>query len=110
MIMLVSDIFDLLQKKYGAESTQVIGSSVVYRMKLMINFYIDFSFKGSTCTIELFSTNEQLGSHTTYFSSQYWINEESFKQHLEETIMEYTETAKAIIQQLKLNKIKEDFV
>ena len=76
--MLVSEIFDLLQKKYGAVETTVIGSSVVYRMDLMLNFHIDFSFKWSTCTIELFSTNSKYGSHTTYFSSQYWINEEGF--------------------------------
>lgn len=110
MIMLVSDIFDLLQKKYGAVETPVIGSSVVYRMDLMLNFHIDFSFKWSTCTIELFSTNSKYGSHTTYFSSQYWINEDGFDKKLEDTISEYIETAKNIIEKQKLDKIKEDFV
>lgn len=110
MVMLVSEIFDLLQKKYGAVETPVIGSSVVYRMDLMLNFHIDFSFKWSTCTIELFSTNSKYGSHTTYFSSQYWINEEGFDKKLEDTISEYVETAKKIIEKQKLDKIKEDFV
>lgn len=103
-------IFDLLQNKYGAVETPVIGSSVVYRMDLMLNFHIDFSFKWSTCTIELFSTNSKYGSHTTYFSSQYWINEEGFDKKLEDTISEYIETAKNIIEKEKLDKIKEDFV
>lgn len=89
MIMLVSDIFDLLQKKYGAVETPVIGSSVVYRMDLMFNFHIDFSFMWSTCTIELFSTNSKYGSYTTYFSSKYCINEEGFDKKLEYTISEY---------------------
>lgn len=110
MVMLVSEIFDLLQKKYGAVETPVIGSSVVYRMDLMLNFHIDFSFKWSTCTIELFSTNSKYGSHTTYFSSKYWINEEGFDKKLENTISEYVETAKKIIEKQKLDKIKEDFV
>lgn len=110
MIMLVSEIFDLLQKKYGAVETPVIGSSVVYRMDLMLNFHIDFSFMWSTCTIELFSTNSKYGSHTTYFSSQYLINEEGFDKKLEDTISEYVETAKKIIEKQKLDKIKEDFV
>ena len=110
MVMLVSEIFDLLQKKYGAEETPVIGSSVVYRMNLMLNFHIDFCFKWSTCTIELFSTNSKWGSHTTYFSSQYWINEDGFGKKLEDTISEYIETAKNIIEKQKLDKIKEDFV
>lgn len=110
MIMLVSDIFDLLQKKYSAEKTQVIGNSVVYRMDLMMNFHIDFSFKWSTCTIELFSTNSKYGSHTTYFSSQYWINEDGFDKKLEDTISEYIETAKNIVEKEKLDKIKEDLV
>ena len=78
MVMLISEIFDLLQNKYGAVETPVIGSSVVYRMNLMMNFHIDFSFKWSICTIELFSINSKYGSHTTYFSSQYWTNEEGF--------------------------------
>lgn len=108
--MLVSDIFDLLQKKYGAVETPVIGSSVVYRMDLMLNFHIDFSFKWSTCTIELFRTNPKYGPHTTYFSSQYLINEDGFDKKLENTISEYVETAKKIIEKQKLDKIKEDFV
>lgn len=110
MVMLVSDIFDLLQKKYGAVETPVIGSTVVYRIDLMLNFHIDFEFKWSTCTIELFSTNSKYGSHTTYFSSQYWINEEGFDKKLEDTISEYIETAKNIVEKQKLDKIKEDFV
>ena len=103
-------IFDLLKNKYGAVEIFVIGSSVVYRMDLMLNFHIDFSFKLSTCTIELFSTNSKYGSHTTYLSSQYWINEEGFDKKLEDTISEYIETAKNIIEKEKLDKIKEDFV
>ena len=110
MIMLVSDIFDLLQKKYGAVETPVIGSSVVYRMDLMFNFHIDFSFMWSTCTIELFSTNSKYGSYTRYFSSKYCINEEGFDKKLEYTISEYVETAKNIVEKEKLDKIKEDFV
>lgn len=110
MIMLVSEIFDLLQKKYGAVETPVIGSSVVYRMDLMLNFHIDFSFMWSTCTIELFSTYSKYGSYTTYFSSKYCINEEGFDKKLENTISEYVETAKKIIEKQKLDKIKEDFV
>lgn len=110
MIMLVSDIFDLLQKKYGAVETPVIGSSVVYRMDLMFNFHIDFSFMWSTCTIELFSTYSKYGSYTTYFSSKYCINEKGFDKKLENTISEYVETAKKIIEKQKLDKIKEDFV
>ena len=108
--MLISDIFDLLQKKYGAVETPLIGNSVVYRMDLMLNFHIDFSFKWTTCTIELFSTNSKYSSHTTYFSSQYQINEEGFVKKLEDTISEYVETAKNIIEKQKLDKIKEDFV
>lgn len=108
--MLISDIFDLLQKKYGAVKTHLTGNYVAYRMDLMLNFHIDFSFKWTTCTIELFSTNDQLGSHTTYFSSQYWINEEGFDKKLEDTISEYVETAKNIIEKQKLDKIKVDFV
>lgn len=103
-------IFDLLQNKYGAVETPVIGSSVVYRMDLMLNFHIDFSFKLSTCTIELFSTNLKYHSHTKYFSTQYWINEKGFDKKLEDTISEYIETAKNIIFKQKLDKIKEDFV
>lgn len=103
-------IFDLLQNKYGAVEIFVIGSSVVYRMDLMLNFHIDFSFKLSTCTIELFSTNSKYGSHTIYFSSQYWINEEGFDKKLEDTISEYVEIAKNIVEKQKLDKIKEDFV
>lgn len=108
--MLVSEIFDLLQKKYGAVETPVIGSSVVYRMDLMFNFHIDFSFMWSTCTIELFSTYSKYGSYTTYFSSKYYINEEGFDKKLENTISKYVETAKKIIEKQKLDKIKEDFV
>lgn len=108
--MLVSEIFDLLKKKYGAVETPVIGSYVVYRMDLMMNFHIDFSFKWTTCTIELFSTNSKYGSHTTYFSSQYLINEEGLDKKLDDTISEYIETAKKIIEKQKLDKIKEDFV
>ena len=108
--MLVSDIFDLLRKKYGAVETTLIGNSVVYRMDLMLNFHIDFSFKWTTCSIELFSTNSNYTSRTTYFSSQYWINEEGFDKKLENTISEYIETAKNIIEKQKLDKIKEDFV
>ena len=110
MVMLISEIFDLLQKKYGAVETPVIGSSVVYRMDLMMNFHIDFSFKWSICTIELFSTNSKYGSHTAYFSTQYWTNEECFDKKLDNTISEYIETAKKIIEKQKLDKIKEDFV
>ena len=108
--MLISDIFDLLKNKYGAVETPVIGSSVVYRMDLMMNFCIDFSFKWSTCTIELFSANSKYSPHTTYFSSQYLINEDGFDKKLEDTISEYIETAKKIIEKQKLDKIKEDFV
>ncbi len=108
--MLLSEIFDLLQKKYGAVKIPFVGGPVVYRMDLMLNFHIDFSFKWITCTIELFSTNSNYNSHTTYFSSQYWINEDGFDKKLEDTISEYIETAKNIIEKQKLDKIKEDFV
>lgn len=110
MVMLVSEIFDLLQKKYGAVETPLIGNSVVYRMDLMLNFHIDFSFKWTTCTIELFSTNLKYGSRTTYFCSQYWMNEDGFDKKLDDTISEYIETAKNIAEKEKLDKIKEDFV
>ena len=110
MVMLVSEIFDLLQKKYGAVVIPFIGSSIVYRMDLMLNFHIDFTFKWSTCTIELFSANSKYSPHTTYFSSQYLINEDGFDKKLEDTISEYVETAKNIIVKQKLDKVKEDFV
>lgn len=102
-------IFDLLKNKYGAVETPVIGSSVVYRMDLMLNFHIDFSFKWSTCMIELFSTNSKYGSHITYFSSKYWIDIEGFDKKLEDTISEYVETAKNIVEKQKLEKMEKDF-
>lgn len=107
---MINDIFELLQKKYGAVETHLIDNFASYRIDLMMNFYIVILFKMSTCTIELFSTNLKYHSHTKYFSTQYWINEKGFDKKLEDTISEYIETAKNIIFKQKLDKIKEDFV
>lgn len=104
MIIRVDEIFNLLKDEFSAKEVNSWGNSVIYRKQLISDFFIDFIFKGTTCTMEL---NQ---SDITYFSSQYWINEESFKNKLIETIIEYTETAKSILQRCKLNKIKEDFV
>ena len=103
MIMRVDEIFTLLQEKYNAVEITTIGSSIIFRKTLMQDFDIDFTFKWSTCLIEL-----RKGS-ARYFASEYWINEEGFGEKLENTIQEYIETAKCIIQKNKLDKIKEDF-
>lgn len=108
--MRVDEIFTLLEKKYFAYECPSIGSEVHYRKDIMQNFHIDFSFKWTTCMIELFSTNSKYGSRTTYFCSQYWMNEDGFDKKLDDTISEYVETAKNIIEKQKLDKIKEDFV
>ena len=107
--MRVDEIFTLLEKKYFAYECPSIGSEVHYRKDLMQNFYIDFSFKWSTCMIELYETKGAPCEDLRYFASEYWINEEAFKKNLEDTIEEYIVCAKNVIQQIKLNNIKEDF-
>lgn len=107
--MRVDEIFTLLEKKYLAYECPSIGSEVHYRKDLMLNFYIDFSFKWSTCIIELYEKKKSPKEDLRYFGSEFWINEEAFRKNLEDTIEEYIVSAKNVIQQIKLNKIKEDF-
>lgn len=108
--MRVDEIFNLLEDEFSAKEVNTWGGSVIYRKQLMSDFFIDFIFKGTVCTMELNQFDKTLGPDITYFRSQYWINDENFKNKIIETIIEYTETAKSILQRSKLNKIKEDFV
>ena len=107
--MRVDEIFTLLEKKYFAYECPSIGNEVHYRKDLILNFYIDFSFKSSICIIELYEKKNSPREDLRYFAAEYWINEEAFKKNLEDTIEEYIVCAKNVIQQIKLNHIKEDF-